>query len=542
MQVHKLVQGSPEWTAHRARYFNASDAPAMMGVSPYETRDQLIHRLATGIAPEVDAMTQRRFDDGHRYEALARPLAEAIIGEPLYPVVATEGKLSASSDGLTMDDSTNFEHKSLNDELRAIMTPDCTGADLPIYHRVQQEQQHMVFGCEKTLFMASKWEGETLIEERHCWYTGDAELATRIDAGWVLLEQDVAAYVLPAASAPAPTGRAPETLPALLITVKGEVTASNLAEFKETALTAIRSVNRELTNDQQFADAEKAVKWCDDIEKRVAGAKEHALSQTATIDQLFKALDDISAEARQTRLDLEKLVKARKEAIRGEIVADGVKALAQHIDAMNARLGKTYMPISAMGADFAGAIKGKRTVDSLRDAVNTTLATAKIAASATADRIDANLKTLRELAKDHAFLFADTPQLVLKANDDLTALVKQRIAEHVDAEAKKAAAAPAPTPVAALVANVVQMPTPHEAAARILAARLPEVQKTPPTLKLGQIGERLGFSLTGDFLKNLGFEPAARDKAALLFHESDFPLICMRLVSHIQGVRDKQAA
>ena len=91
-------------------------------------------------------------------------------------------------------------------------------------------------------------------------------------------------------------------------------------------------------------------------------------------------------------------------------------------------------------------------------------------------------------------------------------------------------------------ANVVQLPTPQEAAARILAARLPEVQKTPPTLKLGQIGERLGFSLTGDFLKNIGFEPAARDKSALLFHERDFALICMRLVSHIQQVQAKQAA
>ena len=65
---------------------------------------------------------------------------------------------------------------------------------------------------------------------------------------------------------------------------------------------------------------------------------------------------------------------------------------------------------------------------------------------------------------------------------------------------------------------------------------------TPPTLKLGQIGERLGFSLTGDFLKNIGFEPAARDKSALLFHERDFALICMRLVSHIQQVQAKQAA
>ena len=76
MKIHSLIQGTPEWRAHRTNHFNASDAPAMMGCSPYETRTQLLHRLKTGVGPEVDAATQRRFEDGHRFEALARPLAE----------------------------------------------------------------------------------------------------------------------------------------------------------------------------------------------------------------------------------------------------------------------------------------------------------------------------------------------------------------------------------------------------------------------------------------------------------------------------------
>src|SRR5690606_15354532 len=147
MQIHDLTQGSPEWLAYRANHFNASDAPAMMGESPYKTRSALLHELHTGVSPEVDAATQRRFDDGHRYEALARPLGEEIIGEDLYPIVGSDGKLSASFDGLTMDESTGFEHKSLNDELRAVMTPNCTGTDLPVFYQIQMEQQCMVSGA-----------------------------------------------------------------------------------------------------------------------------------------------------------------------------------------------------------------------------------------------------------------------------------------------------------------------------------------------------------------------------------------------------------
>lgn len=109
MQTVNLIQGSPEWHAHRRNHFNASDAPAMMGVSPYKTRDQLLHEMATGITKEVDAGTQKRFDDGHRFEALARPLAEKIIGEELSPTVGVDGKYSASFDGITFGDDITFE-------------------------------------------------------------------------------------------------------------------------------------------------------------------------------------------------------------------------------------------------------------------------------------------------------------------------------------------------------------------------------------------------------------------------------------------------
>ncbi|MBQ1761914.1 MAG: YqaJ viral recombinase family protein, partial [Aquincola sp.] len=132
MQTHTLVQGTPEWHQHRANYFNASDAPAMMGCSPYKTRQQLLHERATGITPDVDAATQRGFDDGHRFEALARPLMEQIIGQDLYPCTGTEGNLSASFDGLTMLEDIAAEHKSLNDRLRAAMHDGSTGADLPL--------------------------------------------------------------------------------------------------------------------------------------------------------------------------------------------------------------------------------------------------------------------------------------------------------------------------------------------------------------------------------------------------------------------------
>lgn len=71
---------------------------------------------------------------------------------------------------------------------------------------------------------------------------------------------------------------------------------------------------------------------------------------------------------------------------------------------------------------------------------------------------------------------------------------------------------------------------------------VPAAVATAPTLRLGQMAERLRFTVTADFLRSLGFEPAARDKAAMLYQEADFDHICRALVRHISGVMQKQAA
>ena len=578
MKTHNLVQGSPAWLAYRATHFNASDAPAMLGVSPYKTRTELLHELHTGISPEVNKVTQRLFDAGHAAEAAARPIAEREIGEDLYPVVGSEGKLSASFDGLTMDESIAWEHKLMNVDLADSLA----NGIIPYSYHPQLEQQLMVSGAQKVLFMATSAD-RTAME---CvWYHSDANLRCAIMQGWTQFAIDLAEYV-PAITEVKPVGRSPETLPALHIEVTGMVTASNLAEYKAHALAVFGSINRVLVSDQDFASAESTVKWCGDIETRVEAAKQHALGQTASIDALFRALDEISAEAKATRLELDKLVKNRKDSIRAEIVSDGRNALADHLDTLIARV-RSFMP--SIPVDFANAIKGKRTLTGMRDAVSVELARAKIAANEISERISFNMGTI-DAHKDYAFLFNDLSTIVLKHPEDLQMLVKVRIDEHKAADAARleaerakmaeqerlkahaAAQARANAEIAAATEAAQQeaarasaeaiakaqteqpKPTPapvsiapvaiESVAPMFLHGNLPVSQAqfdktyplSPPTLRLGQISERLGFTLTADFMRQLGFEPAATDKAAKLYHENEFPRICAVLVRHIQQV------
>jgi putative phage-type endonuclease len=547
MNIVSLTQGSPEWLAHRAQHFNASDAPAMLGCSPYKSRRQLLREVKTGLTPEVDAAAQKRFNNGHRLEALARPLAEDVIGEPLYPVTGTNGRFSASFDGLTLAEDCVFEHKALNADLRAAFQ---TGADLPLHYRVQMEQQLLVSGAERVLFMASDWDGAgNLIEEHHRWYLPDHGLRSQIADGWGQFARDLETFEVEADAAPAVVGSSPDTLPALRIEVEGAVIASNLPAFRETALAAIRSVNRTLATDQDFADAELSVKWCRDVEERLEAQKRHALSQTASIEELFRTMDDIAAESRRVRLDLEKLVKGRKEEIRAAIVMDAQRALAKHLAALSAEVEPFI--VSGVAADFAGAIKGKRSITAMHDAVDHALADAKIAADAAARVVRTNAAALHDLAAGRESLFPDAGRLVGMEPAAFREIVGGRLAKATaEAAEREKAATEAAIRLAAERARVEEekraaprrAPVIEPATGAVLSEGDPEddseTANEPATLSLGEINARLGITMSAAFVGGtLNVAPAGTNRRALLFTESQFAAVCRRLANHAQAVR-----
>ena len=431
MKIHNVAQGSAEWHALRAQHFTASEAPAMMGASKYQTRTELLTLKKTGIAPDVTPSQQFIFDKGHATEALARPLVEVMIGEELYPVVGTEGNLLASLDGATELGETLFEHKLWNESLVAQVKAE----DLAPHYYWQLEQQLLVSGAERVIFVCSDGTAENFVSMEYRPVAGRAE---QLIEGWKQFEADLAEHT-PHAAVVEVVAAVIETLPTLSVQLEGAVKSSNLPAFQSTVMARIQAINTDLQTDQHFADAEEMVKFCDKAEKNIDLVKANALAQTASIDELFKTLDTIQEELRKKRLMLDKLVKARKVSIREDIAMDAAKALQVHIDRINASLGgKARMP--AVPADFAGAIKGKKTIASLRDAADSELARAKIAASQIGDSIRNNLASLDELAADYMFLFNDVQQLVMKASDDLVALIKVRISEHQKAEDEKAEA------------------------------------------------------------------------------------------------------
>ena len=432
IKIIDVKQGSEEWHRHRATALNASDAPVMLGVSSYMKRSTLLRNKATGAAEDVDAATQERFDKGHEYEEMARPWAEEILGEDLYPIVLSrevdEITLSASFDGLTMLYDTCFEHKTLNAKLERALS----GGEIPEEYWPQMEQQMMVSGAKRCLFMASSGSRESM---RYAYYYGNQELRSKLVSGWNQFNKDLAAYKS-APVAPEVVASKPEQLPAITYQLNGLALTSNLDAFRAAADAAIEQSKKPLIDDQDFADREALCKAFVEAEKKLALVREQVVGEIHDVDQFCRGLAEIGELMRQARLAGEKQVKARKDEIRLEIRDAVLAAFAAHVQALNAELSGVLLPAFDTGR-FAAAMKGKRTIATLQDAVDTELASMKIEADALAAKVRTNIQTLAEHGKGYEFLFNDRQDLCLREPDVVELMVKQRVADHKAEEQRK---------------------------------------------------------------------------------------------------------
>lgn len=596
MKELSLVPNTPEWVAARFNYDCASEAPVAMGASKHMTRNEFIRLKATGGGKEFSQyVLEKVLAKGHHLEALARPLVEKAIGKALYPVVITDdsGQYLASLDGKPMYGGPIMEHKGWNDWVAAQVK--AKELDPHFYWQLEHILLCAVDADEPVdsiVFVTSDGT-ENNLEMME--YRSIPERRAQLIAGWEQFHKDVAAYVHvePVVEA---VGKKPEQLPMLVVQVEGKVLSSNL-ETVEVAVSRLveASTSMKLITDQDFADATQLIKWCEAGERALEAEKERALSQTQDLKLLFDRIDAVQETLRKKlRLPFNTKVEARKVARRVEIIQRGKDAWQDYLAECNKTIGKNYMP-TIQGVDFPGQISGKKSFDSMNNAVDTHLATLKIEANRIRDLIIANMAMLRELVpKQHLGLFArDTDQLVLKPTDDCRAIAEGRIAaqKKIDDEAaealrlktiedeaeriaeaarQKLAAdppAPSPTPAPAAASSVVSqgsgrigggatrfimggMPDgDHRGSVDVVdcrpdrgpAAGYPEhdidggvpVFNPDRRVKLVDIEKVLGFHVTAEYLLSLGITAVGRERTASLYLEAQVPKICDAIIKRV---------
>ena len=565
MKTLTLQQGSPEWAAHRARSLNASELSAAMGLSSYITRSALVKQKATGIAPEIDAATQHRFNKGHEFEAIARPWAEEIIGEELFPVVLAGEvdalPLSASLDGQTLTGDVTWEHKSGNATLLARLD----AGVIPDEYHPQMEQGLLLSGATRCLFMASSGDREAM---RYAWYESNPELRAKIVPTWRQFQADVAAYVPTEPAAPV-TAAPMESLPAVVVQVQGALTVGgNLPAFGQALRAFIERIPQRPETDQQFADAEAACKALKKAEDALTQAEDGALAQISDVEQMRRAVADLKELARTTRLATEKLVKAEKDARRTEKVMAARQAFDKHVAAC--QLDIKGVRLNVPMPDFGAAIKGLSSLASIDDKLTAALIASQAEVNTLASRIINNLQTLDSVPQ-YAHLFADRQELAYKDAETLELLMQKRVdaeaarieaerariraeeehkaqmeaaerlKEEQEAERQRAQPTPLHGPHGTIAYQADGTPgkplVPAPTAAAPVAAGIAPAVATggaaydTPDLTLGTINERLHpISISAAGLAEFGIEPLATRKAAKLYSQAQFEQACRAIV------------
>jgi putative phage-type endonuclease len=436
MNIMNVVQGSPEWLALRRNYLTASEAPIALGKSKYTNRSDLLLQKHTGTEKEVDAFTQGLFDQGHAAEAAARLIAEEIVGSDLYPVTATDEvdglRLLASLDGVTMDEETIWEHKLYNAELAAAVA---TGT-LDAHYTIQMDQQLLVSGAKKCLFMTSDGTRENMA---WCWYEPNREHFDALVAGWKQFTKDLAVFELPEAKSTV-VAEAVQALPVVSVQISGKIDVRENFTVFEVALREFleNKLIREPQTDQDFADLDLQIKAMKKAEETLNAAEAMMLAQIQSVDEAKRQKDMLAKLVRDNRLMAEKLLASEKERRRAERVMAAIKSFQDHVAELQREIRSVVFKVEV--PDFTGAIKGLKTLASIQDKLDTALANGKIAADQQAADIRTKIDWLNANAAEYRALLADLQQLIAKPIDDFKLTVTSRIDKHKrDEEARREA-------------------------------------------------------------------------------------------------------
>lgn len=437
---HELLQGTPEWLAFRAEHYGASEASAMLGLSPYKKRDELLFEKKTGLTKEVDASTQRVFDKGNAVEELARPIVERMLVDNLNADTYSFGKLSASCDGLTEDGKTAWENKQYN----KVHFEQVKNGEMPDIHWPQCQQVLYVTGAEQLYFTISDGTEENTAG---IWVMPDAEQQQIIIDSWAQFEKDLDAYVPPfkVEKVEAETIKA---LPVPSVVVRGEITASNLTEITPQFDTYLESIKTELSTDQDFADAEANAKNCREMAKRIEALQENIIGQMVTVNEANGILENYKKAFNAIGLRLEKAVKEQKEMLKTQAIMKAKIEYADFVTELNKGIAVQLSQKLAC-PDFATEIKGVKTLETMQSRINSALANGKVEATTLANEVKSKLAYISESSKGyehlvnvHAIVFGDIDyiklhiQSVKDAEDVRRAKHEAAIKEQAEADAR----------------------------------------------------------------------------------------------------------
>ena len=213
----------------------------------------------------------------------------------------------------------------------------------------------------------------------------------------------------------------------LIIKLTGEIQKTNFHDWKNELIDQIQSTKIELTSDSDFSTAEQNVKDFKKAEQALKIAKERALYQSRDIHDLFDAIDEVTEQARQTRLTLERQIKIRKYEVKDEIALEGISKMEKYIEKQSDDFKLSDFSRFIDKSIFLSKIKGTRGISGAKDAVNELCEQFKKEITLKSAVIQSNASIIDSISLEHAPLFQDRSFLLNLIPNNLNIIIDERI-------------------------------------------------------------------------------------------------------------------
>lgn len=300
------------------------------------------------------------------------------------------------------------------------------------------------------------------------------------------------------------------------------------------------------------------------VEKARKEAKAPLLALGKTIDAFAAGLEARLRQGEEhydRQIKAEEARKAAEKAERERIERARIEAHERRLDAIRAT-ALTMQP-SLSAAAIAGRIAeleqveideaweeyadrarvAKRlTLQAMRDAHAAAVEREEVAARLEAARaeqarIAAELAEQRRVLAEQEAAMARQRAEIERQRDEIEAERQRAEAERLraqqEAEAAAARAAEPPKVEAPIQPAEASAPAPQAE----IASPAPAPAEPPPVLRLGEICDRLEFTVSAAFLSSLGIEPCGTDRRAILYRADEWPAICDAIIAHLQQAR-----
>lgn len=161
MKIVSIKQNGKEWREWRGLGLGASDAPVIMGESPYQTPFELwLDKTGIRKRPEPNAFQAAAMQRGIRLEPVAREMLEKKLGIKFENLCAEHKEydfMRVSFDGINLDKRILIEIKCPGKEPHK----DALNGKVPKYYYSQVQQQLLIAKehVDKALYVS--WDGES---------------------------------------------------------------------------------------------------------------------------------------------------------------------------------------------------------------------------------------------------------------------------------------------------------------------------------------------------------------------------------------------